>query len=383
MLDAPFSTRRSQLIDLVRAVLAIWVVLAHLVPWASLAQGSGAINGALSWLMQGLLWIFQPNNETHPAVLCFIVLSGYCIHRNGLRRTGPDVAGYAIRRVLRIYPVYLVATTVGIVCFLIATFVAPALGQELSGTANLSWGCLLAKLSLVNSVDPNLLYCVYQGNAPLNTVMVEMCLYALYPVLLLLVARRFGERILAGLVILTWIVGIILISANPAQAYWWNHASLAGFLIYWWMGAKFLDPRFAAWVARYWYLVLASWLALSAAILGHVVDGVIFSELRKVAQGLMFGMLVVWIDSLRTTLPWFADRVGKAGYSIYAFHAPVVYTLLILNVPWRLVFIAALAAGAIGYSAIERPFMAIGRNLLARRARLRAAMAGAPVETPA
>jgi peptidoglycan/LPS O-acetylase OafA/YrhL len=383
MLDAPISTRRSPLIDSVRAVLAIWVVLTHLIRWAPIAQGPGAISGFSSWLMQELIWIFQPNNETHPAVLCFIVLSGYCIHRNGLRRTRSDVAGYSIRRVLRIYPVYLVATTFGIACFLIATHAASSLGQELSGTAKLSWGCLLAKLSLVNSVDPNLLYCVYQGNGPLNTVMVEMCLYALYPALLLLVARRFGERMLVGPVILTWIGGIMFISINPAQAYWWSHASVAGFLVYWWIGAKFLDPRFAAQVSRHWYWVLAGWVVLSAAILGHIVDGVIFSEFRKIAQTLMFGMFVVWIDSLRITLPWFADRLGKAGYSIYAYHAPLVYTLLILNVPWWLVLAAAIAAGAIGYAVIERPFMSLGRRLAARPVPSQVVNAIVSSETPA
>lgn len=368
MLDAPISTKRSGLIDCLRAAMAIWVVFTHLIPWAVLAQGPTAISAGASWTMQQLLWFFQPD-QIHPAVLGFIVLSGYCIHRNGLRRTESDIRGYAIRRVFRIYPVYLLATLFGVACFLIATHVAPVMGQELSGTVGLSWSCFLAKLTLVNAVDPNLFYCVYQGNGPLNTAMVEMCLYALYPALLLLVARRFGEGLMVGLVIGTWGVGVFIVSLNPSLIYWWNHASVAGFLIFWWIGAKFLDQRFATQLSKYWYLVLVAWVGLSIAILAHSVDGLVFKELRKIAEALLFGFIVVRVDALRTKIPWFADRLGKAGYSIYAFHAPLVYTLLILEVPWWLVVVAALAIGVISYSLVERPFMTLGRKLAPTRPR--------------
>ena len=364
MLDAPVSTHRSPLIDSVRAGLAIWVVFAHLVPWAALAQGPIAIGEAGQRFMQDLVTVFQPDNETHPAVLCFIVLSGYCIHRNGLRRNKFDVPGYAIRRAFRIYPVYLLATAFGVGCFLVANHKAPQLAQELSGTAALSATCLAAKLSLVNGVDPNLLYCVYQGNAPLNTVMAEMGLYAVYPALLLL-ARRWGDRWLLAVVVATWIAGMLYIGANPGSAYWWNHASVAGFLVYWWVGAALLDRRFASLVSRNWHWALVAWVVLTLAIVGHSVDGVVFSEVRKMTQALVFGALVLWIDSRRVALPMLAELPGKAGYSIYAFHAPMVYTLLILGLPWWLVFAMAICAGLVGYLVIEGPSIRSGRRLAA------------------
>src|ERR1700745_948071 len=50
----------------------------------------------------------------HRGVTGFVVLSGYCVHRNGLRRERDDVGGYALRRLLRIYPVYAVACFAGL-----------------------------------------------------------------------------------------------------------------------------------------------------------------------------------------------------------------------------------------------------------------------------
>jgi peptidoglycan/LPS O-acetylase OafA/YrhL len=98
-------------------VLAIAVVLAHLISWAPLTTG---ISDLISDGMQGFLDVVQPAAETYPAVLGFIVLSGYCIHRNGLRRQEASFPSYAVRRTFGIVPVYLLAVAAGIAIFLVA-----------------------------------------------------------------------------------------------------------------------------------------------------------------------------------------------------------------------------------------------------------------------
>jgi len=125
-----------------------------------------------------LVRLFQGHGETHPAVLAFIVLSGYCIHRSGFRRGPADHAGYGIRRFFRIYPVYLAATLFGLVVVTLALGRWPALAYELSGTKEVDLRCVAAKLAGVSAFAPSLNLCTFQGNAPLHTVMVEMWLYA-------------------------------------------------------------------------------------------------------------------------------------------------------------------------------------------------------------
>ena len=85
MADAPILGFRSPSIDAVRGLLAFWVLCAHLFAWSSvLNQSSGVLTAMFEWLGR----LFQSNGEKHPAVLGFIVLSGYCIHRTGFRRRG-------------------------------------------------------------------------------------------------------------------------------------------------------------------------------------------------------------------------------------------------------------------------------------------------------
>ena len=89
------SFARSEGIDLLRAFFALWVLFAHLVPWAGLVSDGSIL---LRFLFAGLGRVFQPAAETHPAVLGFMVLSGYCIHRNGFRRLEGSPKQDALRR---------------------------------------------------------------------------------------------------------------------------------------------------------------------------------------------------------------------------------------------------------------------------------------------
>jgi peptidoglycan/LPS O-acetylase OafA/YrhL len=366
MLDSPVLTRRSPAIDLMRAGLATWVVLSHLIPWTAIVQGAGAIPQFTTDAMNALVRFFQPNGELHPAVVCFIVLSGYCIHRAGLRRSQTDVRAYGIRRFFRIYPVYALATVFGIAAFLVAGRVSATMVQLLSGTQAITAQCVAAKLSLVNAVDPYGYVCSYVGNAPLATVMVEMCLYILYPILLLQVAARFGERVLWALVGGVFVVGVAVVTVKPHFGDWWQNASLFSFLIYWWIGAKLLDAGFARMLSRYWWAVAIAWGALSLVTVMGISEVVVWGELRKVAFGLLFGILVVNVDAKGYSLPRALQLFGQAGYSIYAFHAPLVYALLIFGVPWWLVVVAVVAFSLSAYALIERPGIRAGKALALR-----------------
>ncbi len=297
MLDSSVSTQRSNGIDTVRAILALWILFAHLISWVPFAQGPSGVHPVLAWIMGTFAGIFQPCGETHPAVIGFIVVSGYCIHRNGLRRTGGDITGYCIRRAFRILPVYFLATLFGIACFSISLSTSPAVTKALSGTTALDLTYIALKLIGLSAFVPPLHTLTFQANAPLHTAMVEIWLYLLYPVVIVFIARRYPERTLWLLLLVVWVLGVALVTAFPNLSSWWHNGSIIGFAAYWWIGAKFVDRDFSAMALKFRYALSAAWLALTLLLFSHIADFPLFVELRKAIFALLVGLLVNRCDT--------------------------------------------------------------------------------------
>jgi len=57
--------------------------------------------------------------------------------------------------------------------------------------------------------------------------------------------------------------------------------------------------------------------------------------------------------------------VGLSGYSVYAFHAPIVMAFVVLGLPWWAVYPAVLGFAAAAYRTIERPGIRLGRATVA------------------
>jgi peptidoglycan/LPS O-acetylase OafA/YrhL len=297
MADAPILGSRSPSIDVVRGLLAFWVLCAHLFAWsASLNQGSGVLTAMFDRLGR----LFQSNGETHPAVLGFIVLSGYCIHRTGFRRLGGSrIGSYATRRVFRIWPVYLLATLVGVTLFFAAYLENPQTASSLSGTARISTGCVLAKLSGVSVFRPSLHVCSFQGNAPLTTAMVEEWLYILYAVVFHAVLLRGGEKPFWAAVLVVWIAGLVYTSTHAEHLAWWHNGSLIGFLPYWWMGAAFLGEGVRRLVTSVKYPLMVTWGVLTLVLLAGRVESLFVVEARKAILACLFGLGIAALDLAR------------------------------------------------------------------------------------
>jgi peptidoglycan/LPS O-acetylase OafA/YrhL len=360
LLLLPTSKLRSDGIDLERAALAIWVLFSHLMPWAN-AAGVGDV-----WLgrfMRAADLFFQSSNETHPAVLGFIVLSGYCIHRNGFRKTGGSASAYAIRRFFRIWPVYFLATIVGVVAFLLASSLSRDLAVLMTLSAEISSLCLAVKLTGVSAFLPSLHECSFQGNGPLTTVMVEMWLYALYAAAIFLVVRPYGEKILLGPIVLVWLAGVHYVFNDPSAASWWHNGSLVGFALYWWLGALFVNEQFQKMIWRIRYGLFLLWTILTAVLVAKLSVAFPLVEARKVVTALIFGMVTVAIDNRRVRLLSVFSHLGKAGYSIYAFHAPILAFLLIAGAPWWVVAISAITAGVVIFGIYEDPLIRYGKRI--------------------
>ena len=340
--NAVVRTTRAEGLDALRFLLAFWVLAAHMNHWA--------FTTAPHWFtgtMTSLVSLFQPTSETHPAVIAFIVLSGYCIHRNGLRAENTAISPYVIRRTFRILPIFILATGVGALA-----------GNYILGDANISVGGIALKLIGVSAFVPSLNAVTYQGNGPLHTVMVECWLYVVYPLVMLFLIRGGRERMVWIALGAIWILGVLFCRGNPALTNWWHNGSLLGFLLYWWIGAWLVSGRLPRHILA---VAVGLWIALSLKLLitGPSSD-LIFVEARKVVFALLIGAFIAAIDKpARLTI----GRLGCAGYSLYAFHAPVGLVLLLAGFPWWLAMAGAIAFGFLAFLTVESPLTRLGKTI--------------------
>src|SRR5690606_30600881 len=160
----------------------------------------------------------------------FIVLSGYCIHRTGLRTLTDEKKYYFIRRAFRILPVYFMATLFGIFLFNYAVSLAPDMARTLSGTQSIAPLCVAAKITTLSALITSFHPCSFVVNAPLGTVMVEVLLYAVYPLLLILLWRgraRLAFGLIAASFIATCFLGMFG-DALGVNYNWLQNTSLVG-----------------------------------------------------------------------------------------------------------------------------------------------------------
>jgi peptidoglycan/LPS O-acetylase OafA/YrhL len=347
--DDPVRRDRSPGIDCLRGLFAFWVVFGHVIPWALYVNGTdNALTDANAWFIR----TFE-SHYTSPPVLGFIVLSGYCIHRNGLRRGTFDLRAYRTRRIFRIVPVYLLGCAVGVALLLLGSDPAQ---HALTGTTDITLGGLVAKLTAISAIVPSTFQPSFQGNAPLVTVAAEMRLHAFYA---LMVNR---PRALIAVVGVAWIGGIAWTSRHPEYVNWWHIGSLPGFLPYWWLGALFVKRDFI--LRRRPVLLLAAALAFAIlTVLFADTASLWLIEARKVAFAALVGGAVAGIDGVHHRVLAAGNLVGRASYSLYALHAPIIIALLVAGVPWTLTVVIAVAVALISFAVVERPLMRKGARL--------------------
>lgn len=360
ILTPPNEAGRSNGIDLLRGAFSLYVLLfAHVALWSSFAQGPDAVP---DWLLATCRWLiraFQSHGELNPAVLAFIVLSGFCIHRNGLR-SAAGMKSFAIRRAFRILPVFWLASALGIVLFYASSAISPEKAAALTGTTSISTVCLVAKLTAVASLLPAAHPCDFLGNAPLLTVMVEIGLYAFYGFVFI----KGGERLVRLACVASVIVGLIvaILSARLPNLYnWWQNSSLLAFIPYWWIGAAICVPKVRTAVLQYSGFLLTAWLVLTASTL-WLDPTAMSAELRKLVLAVLVAWLILRLDTAVIPDNPFS-LIGRAGYSIYALHAPIAVYFALTGAPWWLNAAICTCCGLVSFYIFENPIDRIGRKM--------------------
>lgn len=385
LVHSPRLTGRAPGLDVLRAVFALWVLVAHVVGWTFYVSGPDSVASVVRVFFFEVLAPTKMTWELHPAVLGFIVLSGYCIHRNGLRENPSDLGPFAIRRAFRILPIYFLATAAGLASIAISSKINSVAGPALHGGIPLTLECIVTKTFLITTISPAHYNCTWLGNGPLSTVTTEIALYIVYAAVF---ASLFWRGSRGQVTVITACVSCFLVALMVAarapfsfQFYqWWQEVSVLGFLPYWWLGALGAQPQVSGFAKRMLPGLLGAYIVLTVGILAfgtwkaaspEAINGgaFILSELRKLAFAAAVLGVIACAENWNIKDKNPAAFIGRASYSIYALHAPIAVILCVALCPWWLNVALCIGAGLLLYMFVEKPGIRLGAHLIRMRRR--------------
>ncbi|MBA3327211.1 MAG: acyltransferase [Solirubrobacterales bacterium] len=325
-------------------------------------------------------------HELRLALVSFFVLSGFLLYRPWVKaalggRSRPDLRVYVRARVARIAPAYYAALIGSIVLL-----------WGLSGTTGLRLppaGELPLFFVFAQNFSPN---SVLKLNPPMWSLAVEVCFYAVLPLLGWLAVKLPRDRraqalvplaLVAGGILFNWSIagesrGLTFSKTLPAVAPYFGVGMLAALLLH---GRTPGQSARRAMVAGGMTLVAADAFVKAIGPAGAFDPFPWFSIFRDLPSGIGFALITAYLaSSLKGGV--LSGRVlagmGTISYGFYLWHVPVLlflrgHGLLPLDpVLGTLVALGpALAVATLSWFALERPAIrwAARRNGRARRER--------------
>jgi peptidoglycan/LPS O-acetylase OafA/YrhL len=288
-------------IDALRGIAALMVLFSHAVDLAisqvygwQFAENPPFWRAVRAVLGTGEHWVWA-----------FFVLSGFCIHLSiarSLREGRFRFMPYALARVTRIYPLYLL----GFVLALIAYAVVPDLGGFDGHRPVREFWATLVSLQIFTNTFP--------GFQPSWSLSCEMIYYAVWPILLWVASGKEKRAVGVGLVASLLVAGTVLVMWNvfhvmEGRAFVDGIWTLSALLILWlagaglavgwgplsaavtmrrWLGglAVFATSAILLFTLRYqqyphWSTHLAAWVAMPGIVL--IIAGARFSRFDQAA----------------------------------------------------------------------------------------------------
>lgn len=277
------------------------------------------------------------------AVLLFFLLSGFVVFYSTEKHSDKGFARYFTRRILRIYPIFLLALLLSAVVYYLQPHAQGVSLKELA--ANLLF------LQDFSSGKPGVWFSTFAGNAPLWSLSYEWWFYMMFFPIWKLVPYKAQIHLVAVISI----IGFGTYSMIPNQ--------LSLFLMYfliWWCGAEMArefmaigSVSFSSLRAPLVYLtVLVILLAVPVFTAFVKKKKLLFGihpvlELRHFTAALVFILLALFWAKIR----WFGFNrlfggfalVAPISYALYVFHYPLMVTSSYLN------FIPSILLQLIGY----------------------------------
>lgn len=328
-MNIPKRNNVNQEIVCLRGLACLFIFLQHLFGWFFVSQGSVLGIGYITSFLGKLL---QPLGDTNPGVIFFITLSGYCIHRNGLRDLdGKSIKNFYLKRVVRIYPLFLVGNFAGIL------FWAISRNREYTNICSATDVILIKniiyKIMGIGVFTPYNYKESYCGNAPLITISIILTLYLLYPVFL----RIQSYQIVLFVSVLYIINLAYTLNINRPDMYtWYYNASIISFMPIWWIGVYFTGKVKCRREILSGSLVYLSIVFITALFYECVDDTALFfmSEVKRIALAVAFSALIRQSDKMDMEEKRGKSRsailllCGRISFSVYCIHAPVIIFLL-------------------------------------------------------
>jgi peptidoglycan/LPS O-acetylase OafA/YrhL len=314
------SPRLSESLDFARWLAAALVVISHLRSY--IFEDFPGMQGARNILMSGLFFI---SGFGHQAVIIFFVLSGYLVGGEVLQSFQQgvfDARAYAVKRVARLYAVYLAALALGGALDWVGAHHFNASGiytnqvgsraLEYSVVAHLNWSTLLGNVIFCQG----LLTGTFGSNAPLWSLANEAWYYLMFPLLgYALLGRVWRPRLicLGGFAIIAWLV----------------HGPLLTYFSTWLLGVapRVLTKPVLRFVWAPAGLLLGLLASLRLGLLGRL--GPLSQDLLL---SLAFVLLINSLDhaSAAAATRWAGLHKKFAGfsYSLYLLHGPFIVLLV-------------------------------------------------------
>ena len=372
---SPAEPERFEALDALRGLAALSVLLGHLLMFLVTRFESTAVVRLIAHTPLAVVI------SSIQAVRFFFVLSGFVLTVSYLRGPPRPVA-FIVRRVLRIYPAYLVAI---LIAFIAAAVLYPTPPPALSGLFRVYWRTPASPHDMLQHLLMAVPWPRNVYDPPIWSLGIEMRMSIVLPLLVTVVRRWSPARLLALVLVFAgaehtwhWARGVPDEGLDYPTVYYLSMFVLGiGLALY----RQPLLARLRALSARGRVVLLGvAWLTYSYPY--WMLQGVPRWHVWWLDDGLVvIGSalaLIVTLGSQRLTdllrrqpFLW----LGRVSYSLYLWHVIVIlglgYTLShrVADVPLTLLAVVLSAAVAeASYRWIERPYMRMGRLLTERLA---------------
>jgi peptidoglycan/LPS O-acetylase OafA/YrhL len=242
-------------LDILRGICSLAVFLNHWFLWSDFVPKGVLESGLHRWLghaYEAFIALFWPTGGQHPAVLCFFVLSGFCVHHPFERSAGQDGKSmtwndYFIRRGRRILPVYWTGALLGLLA-VTAMHWKPTDDSLLILHTWATPAQIAARLGGYGALWPEE---IFAGNYTLGTVAVEILIYSVYPFFLLGAAA--GRWRLLGTVAIS--LQLLALGLRPYVNPFVLFGGALVMALFWYLGALAAHWRQTYnWRVRGWWL---------------------------------------------------------------------------------------------------------------------------------
>lgn len=346
-------------IDIIRGLAGLFVFITHFKQFLYANYPSTWLLRPIAILDDSFLFVFGANKGLHPAVIIFIVLSGFCIHLPHAKQINFDGAfwkNYFARRFIRIFPTYIWGCILGIIAINLFTTTSVSFIQTIVKDI-----IVIVQYPFLPNIDVPL------GNPVLSTVIVEMMLYVFYPVFIY--TRK-------KLQIIPLVLGFVLYCLNILFALkgydtTWVGRNFFAFYIFWVLGAyaadwyyKFTVEKTAINLKLYNGLIILSlgiyiMLGVFVQLKGiHLLYSLFLSVITAGAL-LTLSLLEKQRTSNSKIVDWIC-KLSLVSYTIYATHFALieivnkVTTRFNVNNP-LLILLIILVCVLLSYQFVEKP----------------------------